>query len=209
MQPKLRLKFVGFRPMIMQSVAQMDLQKPAAEKRYDLNARIKAARKKPDNFAELQTLQQESFWVDWVASAYFTEDDKGIPTFYVPAEAIMKTIEAGAANAKARKEIVTGIVIDQDCVPITGIPQHKSLRAYFEDDKFRLQTSIRVPPRTGARNLTTKPMMPVGWTIEFDVTFTDDTVAPERVFKAARQAGITCGLGGWRPRFGRFAATIV
>jgi len=206
---KQRLRFTGIRPLIMQSVCQMDLSTAAAEKRYNLNAQIKAARKKPDNFNELLKLQQESFWVDWQASSYFYEDEKGAVVFYIPAEAIVKTLEAGAANAKARREIVTGCIVEEDRVPVTGIPKHKTLRAYFEDPVFSMRTSIRVPPRTGARNLTTKPMMPTGWVLEFDVTITSDEVAPERVIKAAQQAGLTCGLGGWRPRFGRFEVTVL
>ncbi len=199
---QITLKFTGVRPLIMQSAAGMNLTTDTARKRYDLNARIKAARKKADNFAELLAFQQESMELDWHAGLYWHEG-----RFFVPSDNVAKSLEGGASTGKAKREIVAQCLIDEE-IYVTGIPVYKTLAEYYDDQAFRLPGPIRVPPKTGARNWTCKPKLPTGWVIQFTVSH-EDTVAAARILSAAVNAGASVGIGGWRPKFGRFTVVQV
>ena len=187
------LKFTGTRPLIMQSAEGMDMRAPTAEKRYDLNALIKLARKKEDNFAEILRLQQESMRLDWGAGIY--HDEGG---FYVPADNVIKSLSEGAGGPKARKEIIGKCMITEDRIRVGGFPIHKTLDAYYADQQFRLETTIRVPPRTGSRNFTAKAMLPNHWTLQFTIEF-DPSVAGERLPPPPnRRAPVSASAGGGR-----------
>lgn len=65
----------------------------------------------------------------------------------------------------------------------------------------------RVPPRTGAMVVIRRPAMNTGWTATFSLVVTTDRIVESDVRLALETAGMLVGLGGWRPRYGRFKIT--
>jgi hypothetical protein len=55
-----------------------------------------------------------------------------------------------------------------------------------------------------ARIVRIRPAFKAGWEAEFTIEVLDDQIAPELVQDVLTLAGKTCGVGDYRPRFGRF-----
>jgi len=67
-------------------------------------------------------------------------------------------------------------------------------------DEFRDTRGVRVGQ---SRVMRTRPIFP-RWKCKAVVMFNDDLVDAESVLLAAKNAGEQCGVGDFRPRFGRF-----
>ena len=63
---------------------------------------------------------------------------------------------------------------------------------------------MRVPPKTGARVMKVRPMVPTGWQLKFSVEYDENLVNEKDLHRAMVDAGTLVGLGNWRPKFGRF-----
>lgn len=50
-----------------------------------------------------------------------------------------------------------------------------------------------------------RPTFSPGWELEFTIEVIDDSIAPELVQDILVLAGKTCGIGDFRPKFGRFS----
>ncbi len=62
----------------------------------------------------------------------------------------------------------------------------------------------RVPPRTGAMVVIRRPALNAGWTLPFTLMVADDRISEGQLHEAMEHAGLLVGVGGWRPRYGRF-----
>ena len=62
----------------------------------------------------------------------------------------------------------------------------------------------RVPPRTGGMAVIRRPALNPGWQAKFMMTMTAARVAEYDRRMAREPGGSLVGLGGWRPRYGRF-----
>ena len=81
---------------------------------------------------------------------------------------------------------------------------HKTLDAAFRDPEFRLECPCKIPPKKGALIWKCRAMIPTGWKLTCTIEY-DETIFPTKTMKEALEhAGKFCGLGGWRPKFGRF-----
>lgn len=62
----------------------------------------------------------------------------------------------------------------------------------------------RVPPRTGAMVVIRRPALNTGWRLPFTLMVADDRISEGQLRESLEHAGLLVGVGGWRPRFGRF-----
>lgn len=60
-----------------------------------------------------------------------------------------------------------------------------------------------------SRIMRCRPMFPTGWKLTFSVEYDETVVNGKDIVKAMRDAGALCGLGDWRPKFGRFTVEIL
>lgn len=65
----------------------------------------------------------------------------------------------------------------------------------------------RVPPRTGAMVVIRRPALNVGWELPFTFLVADDRIGDGQIKEAMETAGYLVGVGGWRPKYGRFKVT--
>jgi hypothetical protein len=165
---------------------------------------LKTARKKQDE-NKLIELEQSQIRNDWEASAYWDDKEK---KFFIPDTLLLKCIRDGAAAAKKGKDVDRAVQISETHAYLETTP-HKTMDAAFHDEAFHLECPCKIPPKTGALIWKCRCMIPTGWKLRFTIEFNDDIVAKESVKQAIEQAGLMCGIGGWRPKFGRFFAEIL
>ena len=58
-----------------------------------------------------------------------------------------------------------------------------------------------------ARVVRMRPTFKRGWKLEFEIQVGDDQIPPDVVKSVLDQSGKVCGVGDFRPRFGRFMVT--
>lgn len=196
----MKTTWTGFRPLLLSNPQTVRLSNKYAAESRRLNTLLKAARKKQDEhkLAELEALQIRN---DWEASAYWDDAKK---QFYVPDTLLMACIRNGAAAAKKGKDIDRAVMTSETEAMIETEIKHKTLDGYFADEAFRLECPCKVPPKTGALIWKARCMIPTGWKLSFTIEYDDNIVATKSLEEALELAGRLSGLGGWRPKFGRF-----
>lgn len=152
--------------------------------------------------AEFEKLQARN---DWEASTYWDESEK---KFFVPDTLIMACIRGGAAAAKKGKDIDRAVIMSETQAFVETDPV-KSLDEAFSKESFRLSGPCKIPPRTGSLVWKCRCMIPTGWQLTFSLEFDEDIIAVNSLTEALEIAGRLVGLGGWRPKFGRFIAKIL
>lgn len=204
---KLNVLATFFRPLIMSNPQTVQISNAFAIIGRKLNAELKAARKKGDE-ARMCELEQKQIRNDWEASAYWSETDKG---FYIPDTIILAAIRSGASAQKKGKDIDRAVTLTQDCIPVV-LPasiKHKTAEQFFGDvQNFHMQCPCKVPPKTGALIWKCRCMMPTGSSVTFTCEYDSDVLALQTLKDILVAAG-TIGMGGWRPKFGRFTVEFI
>ena len=196
----MKTTWTGIRPLLLSNPQTVQLSNKYASESRRLNTALKAARKKQDEH-KLMELEQAQIRNDWEASAYWHDEQK---KFYVPDTLILACIRNGAAAAKKGKDIDRAVLITETEAMIETPTKHNSMDAYFKDPTFRMECPCKVPPKTGALIWKARCMIPTGWSITFNIEYDDSIVAEKSLLEALELAGRLSGLGGWRPKFGRF-----
>lgn len=190
----IKIKWTGFRPLIMNNGEAVDPENPFTIE----NKEIRKTKSKDITPAQTARLK----WLDWRASIYW-DDDVGL---YIPADNILKTIIEGARKIRAGKQAESTLIMDEEMIPIQCGKVPKTPEGIYERAEFKFLKMVRIPPRTGARMMKLRCVIPTGWVLEFPLTFDDSIMKPNDVKRANIEGGSLIGLCDWRPRFGRFQA---
>lgn len=154
---------------------------------------------KKDNDTAREKKRREIERAEWEGSLYHDGEN-----LFVPGDNIHACIVGGARKAKLGKQVESGM-LPVDDVPIkTALKPGESLDKIYDRKEFSLRKPVRIPPRTGARLMKVRPMIPSGWELNFEVEFDQNQLSKDNLVEAMREAGRKIGLGDWRPRFGRF-----
>lgn len=199
----LKTKWTGIRPLVMSNPRTVKVSDPFAIEARRLNAAMKAARKKGDENKMLE-LEPQIIRNDWEASSYWDEAES---KFFVPDTLLLASIRGGAAAAKKGKDIERAVIITETQAFIET-ESTKSLDLAFKNMAFRLECPCKIPPKTGSLVWKCRCMVPTGWTLEFSIEFDDEIIAQKSLVEALTTAGRVVGIGGWRPKFGRFLVEI-
>jgi hypothetical protein len=183
----------------------VQLSNPYAVKSRKIGTDAKAARKKQDE-DKLARLETEMARNDWEASAYYND---ATGAFFIPDSVIIACIRSGATVAKRGRDIDRACIVNEEDVQVGGVPKHKNLDGYWSDKSFHLSGPAKIPPKTGALIWKTRCMMPTGWTLEFSVDYDEGLIEEKTLIEAIKTAGAICGIGGWRPKFGRFETEVI
>lgn len=171
-----------------------------------LNHQYKEAARKKNNEEQCDKIADEIDRLKWIGSAYWKD---GIG-FYIPGDNIAKCLRDGAAKSKKGKDVQAAVIVDDVEIPVGGIPKRQKLKDYYSHtSEFVLRCPIRIPPKTGARVMADKCIIPTGWELTFAITFEEDIISKQSLEEAMDEAGTLVGIGGWRPKFGRFKAEIL
>jgi len=190
----------GIRPLIMHNSQMIDPDNPFVQRL----AALRRARKKlkKDDYAGQEKIRRETDRCEWEGSLYWTED----VGLYVPGENLFACFQEASKKTKSGKQFNQAVVPFPDALPIVCEGRKRNLDTLFADKAFQFRRAVRIPPRTGGRQMKVRPMIPVGWKIEIEVEFEEQILPKADLIEAIETAGLLLGLGDWRPRFGRFTA---
>lgn len=184
-QGRITVNVVGTSPLIIQRLsekARRELLLPAGRK----SAAEKASSMKHDPIAEYQ------------ASPYMLDDG---PTLLALTSTTFKAAMGTAAldlPGPTKAKIGRLVYVENDYVPIHGIP--KLFMAVVRSADMNRTPDIR-----------TRTIVPE-WACKLDIAFVDPVIKANSIYRLLVAAGITAGVGDWRPQkgkgaYGRFTLT--
>jgi hypothetical protein len=133
---------------------------------------------------------------EWRGAMYF--DEKIGP--FVPGLMVEASLREGAKLQKLGKAVQRGVLVSEDKIKL----EHdgpRTLDKLSSDVRFIDMRSVKVQQ---ARLQRTRPKFD-DWSLEFTLMFNPDVLDKRSVLKAMEDAGAMCGIGDFRPRFGRFS----
>jgi hypothetical protein len=155
--------------------------------------RITAKRTKTDeDHEELARLEH-------MGSLYF--DSEVGP--YIPGQNFERCLVDAARITKSGKKIERGVFVETDVNPVS-YDGPRDIAGLWKDENFRHAASVKVGTSRVTR---TRPQFR-GWQTEAEGTYDPAIINLEELREIATTAGLMIGLGDWRPRFGRFNATV-
>jgi len=197
-QSSMVLRWVGVSPLMMNHPRGIDKNDPLVRAKDEIQKKAKTDQQAID-LAD----------ADWRVGLYCDEIGP-----YLSEDQIMGSLIAGSKAAKLGKVFKAGLVSVEgfDGKKYAGPRAHleydgpRDIEGLQADPRFRDRRAVRIGQ---SRVMKTRPMFR-DWAVQFRVTWNPDTIkSASDVLAAAQNAGFSCGIGDYRPRFGRFDATEV
>lgn len=186
---RFRVSISGTTPLLMHSSRLADPLDPVTK----ALKRVSGKRIKTDeDHAEMARIEH--------AGSLYLDADLGP---YVPGENIARCLVEAARITKSGKKIEQGVVIDTD----TNALVYRGPRdadGLWADENYRHRASVKVGQ---VRVMRTRPQFR-DWSVYADGIYDPAVINLADLSEIADTAGARIGLGDWRPRFGRFTATI-
>jgi hypothetical protein len=132
--------------------------------------------------------------IEFLGSLYIY---KGAPC--IPAENIEAALIDGAKKLRRGVDAKAGLFVMRHAEIIYDGP--KNPEELWSTESFRSRVSAKIQK---ARIMRTRPIFNE-WSILVHVEFEDELVNKADVLDFAFKAGSICGIGDWRPRYGRFS----
>lgn len=186
---RFRMTCVGTKPLLMHNAR---LSNPLDDVAKSMK-RITAKRIKTDeDHEELARLEH-------MGGLYF--DPEIGP--YMPGQNFERCLVDAARITKAGKKIERGVFVDTDVNPIS-YDGPRDIDGLWKDENFRHAASVKVGTNRVTR---TRPQFRT-WAVEAEGEYDPTVISLVELGEIATTAGLMIGLGDWRPRFGRFSATV-
>jgi len=134
------------------------------------------------------------------AGSLYMDEDIGP---YVPGENIQRCLVDAARISKLGVKVTRGVFIDTDVNPL-AYPGPRTVDGLWADEQFRHRASVKVGMQ---RVMRCRPIFRQ-WQVQAHGLLDESQLNFDDLAAVAESAGMFIGLGDWRPRFGRFAATI-
>jgi hypothetical protein len=129
----------------------------------------------------------------------FTDDARVI----IPGEMIEGLMKTASAKRRMRKQFEAALISDGTWNLIYDGP--KNINELAKDPNFSMRASAQV---NKSRVQRTRPIFRK-WAVEFEVTL-DTSIVNEVAFdEVLALGGRLCGLGTWRPRYGRYVVEAI
>ncbi|AZV01458.1 hypothetical protein vBSflM004_069 [Shigella phage vB_SflM_004] len=185
----LNIKITGTRPFLSHADTLSDPLNPLTKYHKSLSSK----RKKTD---EDYALLAES---QLVTSCYYDEQ-LGLG---LKSETLVTG--TGAKLNKLGKVIDRAIMLTDVVFPMTikNCPANPQELAKNQD--FIYAKSVKIGT---ARVMSYRPIFR-DWSVEFGLMFDEEQITKEELLMVLENAGNLCGVGDWRPRFGRFSVEVI
>lgn len=178
----------GTRPMLMHSIRLLNKMDPLAKEK----ARYTSVKKKTE--ADEIEIQR----IEWLGSLY--HDDELGP--YLPAENIEAAIVEGAKLSKGGRDVKRGVSVLDDRVRL-DYDGPRDIKGLYNggNSKFIDARGVR---NQASRVIRCRPIF-LQWSASFAVSFDSAVIKDgDTLLGFIADAGRYCGIGDYRPRFGRF-----
>ena len=182
---KVTLKITGDRPLLLHAATGSDPLNPMTKEHKKLTSK----RKKTDEDYE-QIAKSE-----WLMSLYYDKKDGA----YIPGVNIEASIIAGAKLKKLGTTVKRGVeVLNEVCkLEYDGPKDPEKLW----DKGFYDARTVKVGM---ARIVRYRPIFKQ-WACQFTVLFDEDIINKSELMDCIKDAGLYCGVGDYRPKFGRYS----
>lgn len=187
---KVRITLTGTAPLLVHNIRLANPLDPIAKAMKTVSSkRVKTE----DDHEELARLE-------FVGGLYF--DETLGP--YLPGENIERSLIDGARITRAGRQLERGLFITDDVVPLL-YKGPRTVDGLWSDAAFRSVLAVKVGAK--ARVMRTRPMFS-DWRLEADGELDPALLSIDELQAIASTAGAMTGVGDYRPRYGRFTATV-
>jgi hypothetical protein len=184
---RITIRIVGLSPLLMRAGRLADPLDPATQELDRLT------RKR----FKVEADHREVARAEWVGGLWLHE---GRPC--VPGEALEASFVEAARTRRLGRQAKAGLLVGSPATLVYEGP--RDLEQLWEDSRFRLRTPVAV---AGRRVVRTRPRFP-HWSIEFEAEFLPALLDRRQILEIFKVAGVRCGLGDWRPKFGRYEVSV-
>lgn len=192
----LKVSIKGRAPLLMEAPTLIDQFHPLTVAIRDITSKGTRKRTEQD--------EKRLRWLMWQANIYWS-DSLGGPC--LPAKNVEACIRDGARMNRQGKDIERALMVDPEGngeIRLAVTPQHSTREQFYNDPAF---VQIDAVKRKGSSIQICRPRFQ-DWAAEFVVAFDDAVLKIESVKVAIENAGLYQGVGGYKPRYGRFEARI-
>lgn len=123
---------------------------------------------------------------------------------YLPGENISRCLVDGAKITRNGVKVTRGVFISTNVNPL-AYKGPRTVDGLWEDKRFVHMASVKVQT---SRVMRTRPVFHE-WATAAEGILDESVLNFSDLVSITEQAGALCGLGDWRPRFGRFTAKVV
>jgi hypothetical protein len=134
------------------------------------------------------------------AGSLYRDSDVGP---YLPSDNVWRSLYDGAKKHKLGVKFKEGVIFPENVNPL-AYRGPRDLEGLWEDENFRIFASVRVGT---SRVVRCRPMFRQ-WTAEATGVLDPNILNLDELVTIAETAGQVIGLGDWRPRYGRYVATV-
>jgi hypothetical protein len=136
--------------------------------------------------------------VEFMGGIYWTEQLGP----YLPAENILRTIQDGAKLSKQGKSVERGLIVLDDAPLLYAGPRDRE--GLFADARFVDRRPVSIGQ---AKTVRTRPCFRE-WVAEVEAEVLTEVLDLDILARVTEDAGRYTGVGDYRPRFGRFDASV-
>lgn len=122
---------------------------------------------------------------------------------YLPGQNFERCLVDAGRITKSGKKIERGVFVESNINPL-AYSGPRDFAGLWADENFRLSASVKVGTNRVTR---TRPQFRK-WAVEATGTYDPAIINLDELQEIAVTAGTMIGLGDWRPRYGRFVATV-
>lgn len=186
---KVRLSIEGTAPLLMHNIRLADPLHPITKAMKAISSKRK---KTDDDMEQLARLEFEG--------GLYLHPDLGP---YLPGANVEKCIVEGGRITKQGKQVERGLFVVDNEVPLL-YQGPRSADDLWADQNFRDTSAVKVGQ---SRVMRTRPKFS-SWAADVDAEIDPGMLALDVLAGIVDDAGAKVGLGDYRPRYGRFTATI-
>lgn len=184
-----RITLTGTAPLLMHNSRLAD----------PLDTFVKAKKRVSNKRTKTDEDHEELARLEYLGGLYFDADVGP----YLPAQNIERALLDAARLSKRGKQIERGMFIQTDTNPI-AYRGPRDTDGLWKDENFRLMASVK---QQTSRIMRCRPLFRE-WTADAEGILDPNFLDPADLEAIATTAGQVIGIGDWRPRYGRFTATI-
>lgn len=186
---KFTITLDGTAPLLMHNARLSDPLDPATKSLKEMSAK----RTKTDD--DIEEMGRREF----VGGLYW--DPEIGP--YLPSDNIFRSMHDAAKKFKLGKKWLEGVVFETDVNPL-AYSGPRALTELWADKNFVSRASVKV---MSSRVIRTRPQFR-DWATEATAVFDPNVIDLDEINRIAEVAGSLIGVGDWRPRYGRYVATV-
>jgi hypothetical protein len=180
---ELQFSFTGVCPLLMHNGHMADPFNPYTKKLKSLTDLKKKSTEVLEQIGRME----------WEAGLYL--DENGVPT--LPPLVVEATILAGAKKSRLGPSFKSGFFVQSVKFTSPGIHQ-KTLDELYESNRHHSVVRVNT-----SRVVRVRPIFHT-WELLGTAQFDDEQLDEAQVLRAMADAGRVCGIGDYRPQYGRF-----